>query len=133
MDKNKNIILFDGICNLCNFSVQFILKKDRKAVFKFASQQSEKGKSLLQKYRLDSDNINSFVYISENKVYLKSTAALKVAQKLGFAWNMLYVFMIVPPFIRDNIYTLIANNRFRLFGKSNTCLLPKPQYAHRFL
>ncbi|WP_209121371.1 thiol-disulfide oxidoreductase DCC family protein [Alkalihalobacillus sp. BA299] len=128
----SGIILYDGICNFCNYSVQFIIKRDRCGYFKFASLQSDVGKRLLNEYRL-SHNINSFVYIDSDKCYLKSTAALKVSLHLDGAWKFLYLFRIIPTPIRDLIYHVIAKNRYRWFGQKESCILPTVDERKRFL
>jgi predicted DCC family thiol-disulfide oxidoreductase YuxK len=134
MMSNQNpIILFDGVCNLCNGSVQFVLLRDKVGYFKFASLQSEAGQALLEKYKLPKDDYNSFILVEGDRVFSKSTAALRVARKLQGPWKMLYVFNIIPAFIRDMVYSLIAKNRYRIFGKRETCMLPRPEWKGRFL
>ena len=127
------VILFDGICNLCNNAVQFVLKHDKKNLFRFASLQSDFGKSILIKYGLPTDNFNSFVLILNGKAYTKSTAALSVAKMLSGPMKLLYGFIIVPAFIRNGVYNVIANNRYKWFGKKESCMLPSPDVAARFL
>jgi predicted DCC family thiol-disulfide oxidoreductase YuxK len=131
--KEENIILFDGFCNLCSGVVKFIIKNDKKNVFKFAPLQSEKGQILLKKFDLSTQTFDSFVYIQNGKFYTKSTAALKVCQKLGSFWQFLYIFMIVPNFIRNFAYTMIAKNRYKWFGKSESCLMPTAEIKEKFL
>lgn len=126
------IILFDGVCNLCNSSVQFIIKRDTAGYFKFASLQSESGQTLLKKCGLN-NNLNSFVLIENNKVYLKSSAALRVCSKLGTGWRILSIFRFLPPFIRDFLYDIVAKNRYKWFGKEESCMLPLPEWKERFL
>jgi predicted DCC family thiol-disulfide oxidoreductase YuxK len=126
------IILFDGVCNLCNTSVQFILKRDSDGYFKFASLQSETGQSLLKKHHLNND-LNSVVLIENDTVYLKSSAALRVCSKLGGLWPILSIFRILPPFFRDLLYDIAAKNRYKWFGKKESCMLPSPEWKHRFL
>lgn len=127
------VILFDGICNLCNNAVQFVLKHDKKKLFRFASLQSDFGKSILIKYGLPTDNFNSFVLILNGKAYTKSTAALSVAKMLSGPIKVLYGFIIVPAFIRNGVYNVIARNRYKWFGKKESCMLPSPDVAARFL
>ena len=127
------IILFDGICNLCNNAVQFVLKHDKKKLFRFASLQSDFGKSILIKYGLPTDNFNSFVLILNGKAYTKSTAALSVAKMLSGPIKLLYGFIVIPAFIRNGVYNVIANNRYKWFGKKESCMLPSPDVAARFL
>lgn len=127
------IILFDGICNLCNGAVQYVIKHDSDAVFQFASLQSEAGQNLLQQFQLPKNNFNSFVLIEDGKAYIKSTAALKVAKQLKGGIKLLYGFIIVPSFIRNAVYNIIANNRYKWFGKKNECMIPTPSLQTRFL
>lgn len=131
--NNDHIILFDGVCNLCNGAVNFIIKKDKKQLYRFASLQSGFGKSLLKQYELESDDLNSFVLIENNKPYLKSSAALHIAKNVGGIYSTLYVLMIIPRFIRDFFYSVIAKNRYKWFGKTNECMIPTPQLQARFL
>ncbi len=131
--KEESIILFDGICNLCNGSVQYVLKHDKKKVFRFASLQSESGQQLLKKYNLPYNNFNSFVLLQNEKAYLKSTAALMVAKQLRGFTQILYAFIIVPTFIRDAVYNLISKNRYKWFGKKESCMVPTAELKSRFL
>ncbi len=133
MIQENPIILFDGICNLCNSSVQFVLKHDKQKLFRFASLQSEAGQALLRKYQLPEINFNSFVLINEGKVFIKSTAALMVAKQLQGAIKILYSFIIVPTFIRDAVYNVISKNRYKWFGKQESCMMPTPDLQSRFL
>lgn len=131
--ENGAVILFDGVCNLCNSSVQFVIKHDKKDYFKFASLQSDAGQQLLKKYQLTQDNINSFVLIEDAEAFTKSTAALKVSKQLTGPVKLLYGFIIVPAFIRDVVYTFIANNRYRWFGQRNECMIPTPALKEKFI
>ena len=131
--ENKAIILFDGVCNFCDSSVQFVLKRDKKGYFNFASLQSEIGQELLEKYKIPKDKFESLVLIENDKSYLFSTGALRIARKLNGAWPIFYGFIIIPPFIRNFFYKLIANNRYRLFGKKEECMIPSPEWRSRFL
>lgn len=128
----ENIILFDGVCNLCDQSIQFIIKRDHTGFYKFGSLQSPNGQKLLEHYQVPTD-IDSFILIRNNKVYTKSTAALKVAQNLDGLWKMLYPLIIIPKPIRDFIYNIIANNRYKWFGKKTSCTLPTPEIKERFI
>jgi predicted DCC family thiol-disulfide oxidoreductase YuxK len=131
--ENKPIILFDGICNLCNGAVQYVIKHDKNNKFLFASLQSNAGQALLQKYNLPDTVFNSFVLIKDNTFYLKSTAALMVAKQLKGAIKLLYGFIIIPTFIRNAIYNIIAKKRYRWFGKQEQCMLPTPELSAKFL
>jgi len=132
MDK-KPIILFDGICNLCNSAIQTVIKHDPDGKFQFASLQSNEGQKLLQQYQLPVNNFTSFVLIQNGDVYTKSTGALKVAKQINGWWKLLYVFIILPKFIRDPVYNWIANNRYKWFGKKDECMIPTPELKARFL
>lgn len=129
----KPIILFDGICNLCNGAVQFVIRHDPDEIFLFASLQSEAGQQLLKQYNLPSTDFGSFILIQDNKIYTKSSGALKVAKQIKGAWSCLSIFTIVPKFIRDAVYTSIAKNRYRWFGKKDSCIIPTPELKARFL
>ncbi len=131
--NNDKLILFDGVCNLCNGGVQFIIKKDRKAIFKFTSLQSPTGQSVLQKFNLPASDFNSFVYVKNGSYMLKSTAVLHILKDLGNGWQLFYGFIIIPRFIRDGIYSLIAKNRYKLFGRRETCMIPTPDISSRFI
>jgi predicted DCC family thiol-disulfide oxidoreductase YuxK len=133
MIQENPIILFDGVCNLCNSSVQFVLKHDKQKRFRFASLQSEAGQALLKKYQVPQTNFNSFVLIKNNNVFIKSTAALMVAKELQGAIKILYGFIIVPSFIRNGVYNIIAKNRYKWFGKQESCMMPTPDLQSRFL
>jgi predicted DCC family thiol-disulfide oxidoreductase YuxK len=130
---NHPVILFDGVCNLCNASVQFIIKHDKKKVFKFASLQSEFGKRVIAKYDLANKNIDSVMLLENNTVQLKSTAALQIARRLSGLYSVLYIFIIVPGFMRDSVYDFIARNRYSWFGKQESCMIPKPELKKLFI
>ena len=127
------IILFDGICNLCNKSVQYVISHDAEKKFHFASLQSDAGQQLLKQYNLPADHFNSFVLIENQKAYTRSTAALRVAKQLKGILKLLYGFIIVPRFLRDAVYNWIANNRYKWFGERESCMLPTPDLQSRFL
>lgn len=132
--KNKKLILFDGVCNLCNSSVQYIIKHDKKNLFLFAALQSNVGKSVIEAYHIDTKKTDSILLYSPKKgIDYKSTAALKIASKLGFPINVMSVFFIVPPFIRNWIYDFIAKNRYHWYGKKEACMIPTPELKSRFL
>ena len=133
MENSYSIILFDGVCNLCDGVVQFVLKKDKKNRFRFAALQSERGTALLKQFGLSTTNYNSFVLIESGRVYQKSTAALRVLKGLGGVWVLLYGFIIFPRPIRDYIYDWVARNRYQFFGKKDECMLPTPEIRARFL
>jgi len=127
------ILLFDGVCNLCNSIVQFTIKRDSKGKFKFASLQSESGQAMLKKLGLPIDDFDSFVFIHQDKYFLKSSAGLHVLKELGGVWKLFYVFIILPKPLRDFIYNIIAKTRYSVFGKRDTCMVPTQDIKHRFL
>lgn len=127
------VILFDGVCNLCNGSVLFIIKRDPKSQFYFAALQSDFGNKQLKNFGLPATELNSVLLIKGGTLYQKSNAALEIAKHLSGLWPALYIFKIIPPFLRDGIYTWIARNRYRWFGKKDTCMIPTPELKSRFL
>ena len=129
--QKMNIILFDGECHFCDASVQFIIKRDKAKHFKFASLQSEIGQRLLKEFRIPK-NIDSLVFIEGNKCYVKSTAALKISRKLDGLWKLFYPFILVPVFLRNFAYDLIAKNRHKL-GKHTQCKIPSKEELERFI
>ena len=133
MKSKHKIILFDGVCNLCNASVNFAIKRDKKEVFKFAALQSEVGKELASKFNIDSTQTDSIVLIDKDKFYIKSTAALHIAKYLSAGYPLLYGFMIVPNFIRNWVYDFVARNRYQWYGKKESCMVPTPELKDKFL
>ncbi|MDE1191155.1 MAG: thiol-disulfide oxidoreductase DCC family protein [Arachidicoccus sp.] len=135
MDNGAHdIILFDGVCNLCNGAVQFILRHDKKAIYQFASLQSDFAKNIFNKSgKIPSDELNSILLIRNNKIYQESSAVLHIAQRLNGGWKLLSLFLIVPKFIRDGIYKYIARNRYKWFGRQDACMMPAPELKARFL
>lgn len=131
--RQTNVILFDGVCNLCNGAVQFVLKRDTRHAFRFASLQSNYGQQQLIKFGLDPNSLHSIILIRDTHFFQQSDAALEIARKLNYGWPLLYSFKILPQFIRDGIYNLIANNRYRFFGKREACWIPTPELKERFL
>lgn len=131
--KNPKIILFDGVCNLCNGAVNFIIKRDKKDGFKFAALQSEKGRELTLKYSIDTSKVDSILLIDGEKHYEKSSAALRIAKQLSGGYPLLFGFMVVPKFIRNWVYDFIAKNRYRWFGKKEQCMVPTAELKDKFL
>lgn len=130
---NKKIVLFDGVCNLCSSSVQFMINHDKKNQFLFGSLQGNTGQAYLTKYNLQADQFNSFMLIENEILYTRSTAALRMLKHLGGGWQLLYAFIIVPAFVRDGIYNRIAKNRYKWFGKKDACWVPTPALRIKFL
>ena len=127
------ILLFDGVCNLCNQSVQFIVRKDKKGKFRFASLQSDVANQKLKQFDLEHEKLETLVLIKDGKAYLRSDAALEVLKILGGVWSLCYVFKIIPSFIRDAVYRWVAKNRYRWFGKQDQCMIPTQELRERFL
>jgi predicted DCC family thiol-disulfide oxidoreductase YuxK len=130
---DTSIILFDGVCNFCDGAINFVLKQDKKDVFRFAPLQSQMGQNLLAQYQIPKKDFESFILIQDGKAYQKSTAAIKVLNQLPWYWKALQAFWIVPKFIRDGIYDFIAHNRYKWFGKKDVCMIPTPEMRSRFL
>ena len=130
---NSPVVLFDGLCNFCNGAVNFIIKRDKKPVLKFASLQSRVAAGLLERRPLLVKDINSFVFIENNCIYTRSTAILKVCRYLSGLWPLMYGFIIVPQFLRDAIYNLVSKNRYDWFGKKEECMKPTEAIRARFL
>jgi predicted DCC family thiol-disulfide oxidoreductase YuxK len=126
------VVLFDGDCHFCHSSVQFIIKRDSQEIFYFAAQQSDAGQELLKEYRVPAD-IDSIVLIENGKAYIKSTAVLRICRHLSGGWKCLYVFRFMPIVIRDAVYHLIARNRYKWFGKEESCSIPSDRVRKRFL
>ena len=133
IDPLKPIILFDGVCNLCNQSVQFVIRHDSKAKFNFAPLQSEFANSKLREFSFPTDELNTILLIKNNKLFQKSSAALEVSKSLNGLWPALYFFIIVPTFIRDWVYDRISKNRYSWFGKKDECMIPTQELKSRFL
>ena len=131
--KTRKIILFDGNCNLCNQSVQFVIEHDKENLFQFASLQSDFGQDFLKKNQFELLNFNSIIYIEGEQFFTKSSAALKIAQQLNGKIAWLSIFLIVPKPLRDIVYSFIAKNRYRWFGKKESCWLPSPELKTKFL
>ena len=133
MNNLEGIVLFDGVCNLCNRSIAFIIKRDSNKYFKFSSLQSEQGQLLLEQYGIPTNTIHTIVLIENNKSYTQSTAALRIARKLNRLWFLLYFFILITPFIRNPIYRFIAKNRYKWFGKKDSCMIPDATTKDRFI
>lgn len=140
------IILFDGVCQFCNTSVNFIIRHDKEDKFLFTPLQSAAGEALLLKHQLNTASMDSFVLIAEErvrmrsssilkveKVYMRSTAVLKVARALGFPWSLFYGFIILPVGFRDSVYNWVAKNRYKWFGKKDVCMVPDERVRRKFL
>ncbi|MBT6179582.1 MAG: thiol-disulfide oxidoreductase DCC family protein [Deltaproteobacteria bacterium] len=132
MSPEKPVILFDGVCNLCNSSVNFVIDRDPQGTIYFAPLQSEYARKLLEKHQIGME-LNTIVLLEDGKVYDRSTAALRIARLLNGPWPLLYASIVIPRFIRDGVYRWIARNRYRWFGKTQACRVPTPELQARFL
>lgn len=132
-DQLRKILLFDGLCNLCNRSVLFVIKRDAQKSIRYASIQSSSGKNLLRQFNIEEAYLGSLIFIEDEKVYLKSSGALRLCRYLKGLWPVVYVFIIVPPFIRNAVYDFIAKNRYQWFGKRETCVVPTIEIKSLFL
>lgn len=133
MNNEKQIILFDGVCNFCNFWVNFVIKRDKKNLFRFAVLQSEKAKELTSRLNIDISNFDTFFLIVGEKFYIKSTAALMVCKELNSILKILFPLIVLPKIFRDLFYDIIAKNRYKLFGKRNICRTPTEAEKAKFL
>lgn len=134
MENGKKIILFDGVCNLCNGSVQFVIKRDKKDRFRYAALQSEVGQQLVQERHIDTKEVDSIILIEPGVAYFtKSDAALEIAKDLGGVWRLMALFHWVPRSIRNFVYDFVARNRYKWFGKKEACMVPTPELQTKFL
>ncbi|KQC29042.1 thiol-disulfide oxidoreductase DCC family protein [Flagellimonas eckloniae] len=134
MENDKKIILFDGVCNLCNGAIQFIIKHDKKDMFRYAALQSEIGERLIAERSIDTTKVDSIILIEPGVAYFtKSDAALHIAMDFGGLWKALAIFTWIPATFRDTIYDLVARNRYKWFGKKDQCMIPTPELQAKFL
>ncbi|WP_375239253.1 thiol-disulfide oxidoreductase DCC family protein [Aurantibacter sp.] len=132
--ENKSLILFDGVCNLCSSSVQYVIEHDKSNRFVFAALESNLGKLIIKQYHIDPSKTDSILLYRKNKgVKSKSTAAILIAKHLDFPAFLLYPFLIVPAFIRNWVYDFVAKNRYKWYGKKETCWIPTPELQSKFL
>ena len=127
------IILFDGVCNLCHASVQWVIEHDPEGIFRFASLQSEIAEEIFTRTGVEGEKLDSVALFEEGRLYQRSTAALRIARKLDAPWSLLFNLIVIPAFIRDAVYDLIARNRYRWFGRRESCMVPSPELKERFL
>jgi len=133
LQKDKKVILFDGVCNLCNSSINFVIKHDPKDLFRYASLQSDLGKSLMDKHHINPEKVDSIILISQDNAYTKSSAALRIARYLSGGYSLLVIFIIIPVFLRNLVYDYIARNRYKWYGKKESCMIPTPELKSKFL
>lgn len=127
------LILFDGLCNLCNGFILWVLKMDKKNVFRFGLLQSDNVQRMLRKYELKISGLASIVLLEDERITVESDAVLRIARILGGGWSPFYLFIIVPKFLRDNVYRIISRHRYRLCGKRDVCMIPSPEVLDRFI
>ncbi len=127
------VLLFDGVCNLCNASVQWVLQHDRRGQFRFAALQSETGQDLLREFGLSAESFDTVVLVAGGRVFTRSDAALETARRMGRPWSLLYALHWVPRPLRNAVYDWVARHRYRWFGRQETCWLPRPEWKGRFL
>ncbi|WP_310587238.1 thiol-disulfide oxidoreductase DCC family protein [Flectobacillus major] len=130
---SDGIILFDGVCNFCNASINFVIDHDPHQHFKFASLQSAFGQAVLAKYQRSTADFDSVILLKNNKLYQKSSAAIEIVKSLSGGWQYLAIFRVLPEFIRDFVYDLVAQNRYKIFGRTEACRMPSPALKERFL
>ncbi len=133
MTTPTKVVLFDGVCNMCDGFVNFVIDKDKTQSIHFASLQSDFGQNVLQKNRLDIKNFTTLIYLREQKLLVKSTAGLYILKDLGGFFSILFVFILFPEFFRNFFYDFIAKNRYKFFGKREACRMPTPELRARFL
>jgi predicted DCC family thiol-disulfide oxidoreductase YuxK len=127
------VIVFDGVCNLCNGFVQFVIRHDATEAFHFGALQSPKAQQLLTHFNLQDTHLKTIILIQNNTAFTQSTAVLKIAKQLRGVWQLFYVFIIIPKPIRDWVYKVVSRNRYRVFGKRDTCIVPTPELKSRFI
>lgn len=133
-EEGKLIVLFDGVCNLCNSSVQFVIKRDKKNKFRFAALQSEAGRTLVEERGIDTSKVDSIILIEPGVAYYtKSEAVIKIAKSLSGLWPVMGIFLGIPSSLRDWVYDRVARNRYRIFGKRDACMVPTPELTNKFL
>ena len=132
--KDKQLILFDGVCNLCNASVQYVIKHDKNNKFLFTALDSDVAQEIIKTYSINTSKIDSIIhYAPETGVKIKATAALKIASQLGFPRNLMTIFYIIPPFIRNWVYDYVARNRYKWYGKRDECMVPTEELKQKFV
>jgi predicted DCC family thiol-disulfide oxidoreductase YuxK len=132
-DNSHAIILFDGVCNFCDASVNFVIKRDKRGYVRFAPLQEPEGAEIARHYGIDPERLDTFVLIENGRAYRKSGGALRVARRLGFPYSLAFALILLPPFIRDFFYDWFARHRYRWFGKKDACMVPTPEVRERFL
>jgi predicted DCC family thiol-disulfide oxidoreductase YuxK len=132
MQENP-IVLFDGVCNFCNYWVNFAIRRDKKRKLKFTPLQGKAAHTLLPQFGINPSSLTSVILIDKGKVYTQSSAAIRISKYLNGGWKLCYAFIIIPKFIRDFFYNIIARNRYKWYGKREVCMVPTPGLKERFL
>jgi predicted DCC family thiol-disulfide oxidoreductase YuxK len=127
------LVIFDGLCNFCNYWVRFIIKRDKKATLKFTSLQGETAKTILPVFSINPEILSSVILIEDGKAYTESSAAIRICRHLDGGWKLMYGLIIIPKFLRNVVYNLIARNRYSWFGKKDQCMIPSAKDKDRFL
>lgn len=133
MSPDRSIVIFDGVCNLCNFWVDFLIKRDKKGLFLFTANQDQAGKEILETHGESAEDVRTIYFLEKDILYKESSAVLRVARRLPGLWPLLYAFIIIPRPIRDLVYQWVAKNRYRWFGQKETCRIPTEEERARFL
>lgn len=131
--NKMQVVIFDGVCNLCNNFVSLIIRHDKKGVFKFSPIGSDYSNSVEEKFKINLKELDAIVLVENDNIFTKSTAVLKICRQLGFPCSLLVVFYLGPKFIRNKVYDLVARNRYRIFGKRDSCMVPTPDILNRFI
>lgn len=130
---DSRVIFFDGVCNFCNYWVNFVIKRDRKKKLKFTTLQGETARQLLPQYHINPSSLSSVILIDKGKAYTQSSAAIRICKYLNGGWKLFYGLIIIPKLIRDYFYIIVARNRYKWFGKKNECMAPTQEIRERFL
>ena len=133
MDPDHPLVLFDGVCNFCNYWVNFAIKRDKKAKLRFTPIQGEIAKKILQEFNIHPDSLSSVILIDNGKAYTQSSASIRICKYLDGGWKVFYVLIIFPKFLRDFVYNIIARNRYKWYGKKEECMVPHDDIRKRFL
>ncbi|NOT51818.1 MAG: thiol-disulfide oxidoreductase DCC family protein [Chitinophagaceae bacterium] len=131
--EDNSIVLFDGVCNFCNYWVNFAIKRDKKRKLRFAPLQGETAKKLLLQFNIQPTSLSSVIFIDKGKIYTQSSAAIRICKYLDGGWKLCYGLIIIPKLIRDFFYNIIARNRYKWYGKKDECMIPAPGVKERFL
>ncbi|MCP4404375.1 MAG: thiol-disulfide oxidoreductase DCC family protein [bacterium] len=131
--NSQQIVVFDGSCHVCSYAVRFIIKRDRRAVYTFTPMQSDYGRKLLSKYGIHPENLDTFVLVKGDTPYLRSDAAIEIVRRFEGVWKILVLCKFIPKPLRDAVYSLIAKNRYRLFGQKDACMIATDEIKERFI